>query len=245
MKAQPYTLIHLQAVSSTQDWLRDWAHMGAREGLALLANEQRAGRGRLSRRWESPPGGLYLSILLRPDIPLAQASRLTMLVSLAAIDACEAVANIRPAPKWPNDLLAHGKKLAGVLTELDSSGSRLNFAIIGLGLNVNNDFTHSALSDTAISLKMLTGKRYNVKALAETFLEALFHRYDKFLQGESPHREWAQRLEPIGRRVRVERAPHPTLEGRVTGVTPDGALLLIDDSGQVHTIWAGDIVPIS
>ncbi len=244
MKAQPYTLIHLKRVSSTQDWLREWAQMGAQEGLALLADEQYAGRGRLSRRWESPPGGLYLSILLKPEIPLALASRLTMLVSLAAIDACEAIAHIRPTPKWPNDLLAQGKKLAGVLTELHGSGSHLEFAIIGLGMNVNNDFTQSPLHDTAISLKMLTNQRQDVNMLARTFLDALFLRYHTFMRGESPHMEWAQRLEPVGRRVRVEHPPRAPLEGLVTGVSPDGALLIIDDAGQEHAIWAGDIIPM-
>jgi BirA family biotin operon repressor/biotin-[acetyl-CoA-carboxylase] ligase len=103
-------LIRLHSVTSTQDWVRDWAEMGAQEGLILIAREQTAGRGRLARSWESPRGGLYLSLLLRPPIPLARANQLTMLVSLAAIDACRQVAGLQANPKWPNDLLLKDKK---------------------------------------------------------------------------------------------------------------------------------------
>ena len=112
------TLICFSHVSSTQDWARTWADLGAAEGLVVQARAQTSGRGRLQRSWWSPEhAGLYLSVLLRPPIPVAQASRLTMLVSLAAIDACTAAAQVTPRPKWPNDLLLEGRKLAGVLTD--------------------------------------------------------------------------------------------------------------------------------
>ena len=144
--------------------------MGAQEGLILIAREQTAGRGRLARSWESPRGGLYLSLLLRPPIPLARAQQVTMLASLAAIDACQAIAGVTPRPKWPNDLLLKDKKLAGTLTELASDGSRLRYAIIGLGLNVNNAFEDGPLADSALSLRMATGRTYDIPALADAFI---------------------------------------------------------------------------
>ncbi|HID35043.1 MAG TPA: biotin--[acetyl-CoA-carboxylase] ligase [Anaerolineae bacterium] len=236
-----FTVITLRSVTSTQAWVADWAAMDAREGLALIAREQTAGRGRLDRRWESPPGGLYLSLLLRPGIPLAQANQLTMLVSLAAIDACQRVADVRPRPKWPNDLLAEGKKLAGVLTELVSERDRLRYAIIGLGLNVNKDFDGGPLASTATSLRQLTGRELDIGRVADAFLQALARRYDGFRAGISPHAEWARRLEPLGRRVEVERSGQPRLVGRAVGVTPEGALRVLDDAGGEHVIWAGDV----
>ncbi len=236
------TIIKLHSVSSTQRWARDWAQMGARDGLIIIAREQTAGRGRMERVWESRPGGLYLSLLLRPAIPVARANQLTMLVSLAAIDACQQVAGVQAAPKWPNDLLLADKKLAGVLTELESSDGRLRFAVIGLGLNVNNVFDGSPLADIATSLRMTTGRGYDVDAVAAAFIEALGERYEAFRAGVSPHRDWAAHLQPLGRRVRVHLPRQAPLRGLAEDVSPEGALLVRDDAGALHTVWAGDVV---
>jgi len=235
-------IINLHSVGSTQDWVRDWAQMQAREGLIIIAREQTSGRGRLTRLWESPPGGLYLSILLRPQIPLPRANHLTMLVSLAAIDACETVASVRPRPKWPNDLILDGKKLAGVLTEMESQGDQLRYAIIGLGLNVNNIFDEAPLQDTAISLRMATGRKHDVDELVDAFISALARRYASLRAGESPHDAWARRLEPLSRRVIIYQQGRHPLYGYAEAVSPQGALLVRDDAGVMHTIWAGDVV---
>ncbi len=236
------TVIRLQRVSSTQDWMREWARMDAREGLILIAREQTAGRGRLARSWESPPGGLYLSLLLRPPIPLSRANQLVMLVSLAAIDACRAVAGIAARPKWPNDLLLGRHKLAGVLTELENDGARLRYAVIGLGLNVNNDFGNGPLARVATSLRTATGRSFDVNAVADAFIAALGRGYAAMRAGASPHHAWARELEPLGRRVTVYRQGQPPLSGRAENVSPEGALLVRDDSDVLHNIWAGDVV---
>ena len=235
-------LIRLGRVTSTQTWMREWAQMGADEGLALLAREQTAGRGRFTRVWESPPGGLYLSVLLRPHLRLSQAQQVTMLVSLAAIDACQSVAGIRAKPKWPNDLFWGRKKLAGVLTELESTDRDLRYAVVGLGLNVNNDFSTGPLADTAISLRQITGRQHDIDALATAFMEALGQRYAALRAGISPHRAWARRLEPLGRQVMVQQPGQAPLSGRAQSVSPEGALLIRDETGLLHTIWAGDII---
>jgi BirA family biotin operon repressor/biotin-[acetyl-CoA-carboxylase] ligase len=238
-----FTLIQFQRTTSTQTWARDWARLGAKEGLAIQALEQTSGRGRLQRGWHSPHNqGLYISVLLRPAIPLMQANRLTMLVSLAAIEACQAVAGVKPVPKWPNDLLLLGRKLAGVLTELEAEGDRLNHAIIGLGLNVNTDFTGTPLAETAISLQQATGHSVTLTLLRDAYLHALEKRYQRFLSGESPLTAWKARLEPLGRRVRVIQPGQASVEGTAVDVNADGALLVQDDAGAMHTIWAGDIL---
>lgn len=238
-------LLRFPSLPSTQDWVRHWARLGASEGLVVQAGEQTAGRGRLDRSWWSPPGtGLYLSILLRPAIPLLQAPQLTMLVSLAAIDACRRVAHVDPQPKWPNDLLLSGRKLAGVLTEIEAREEKLSYAIIGLGLNVTMSFAGTALAETAISLSEASQESISVDAVREAFLSSLESRYRQFRNGQTPLAEWKQRLEPLGRRVRVHDDGQSDLIGAAQGVDANGALLIEDDLGVTHTVWAGDVTPI-
>lgn len=238
-------LLRFPSLPSTQDWVRHWARLGASEGLVVQAGEQTAGRGRLDRSWWSPPGtGLYLSILLRPAIPLLQAPQLTMLVSLAAIDACRRVAHVDPQPKWPNDLLLSGRKLAGVLTEIEAREEKLSYAIIGLGLNVTMSFAGTALAETAISLSEASQESISVDAVREAFLSSLESRYRQFRNGQTPLTEWKQRLEPLGRRVRVHHDGQSDLIGAAQGVDANGALLIEDDLGVTHTVWAGDVTPI-
>jgi len=237
-----FTLIRFRRITSSQDWARAWAELGAPEGLAVQALAQTAGRGRLQRRWHSPHrGGLYLSVLLRPRIPLLQANRLTMLAALAAQDACGAVAGLWPQPKWPNDLLLAGRKLAGILTELENQEDRLGYAVIGLGLNANIDFAGSPLADAAISLRQAAGREVSISALRDAYLAALAQRYRRFLAGESPLPAWRERLHPLGRRVRVVRRGQPDLSGAAIAVNDEGALLVRSDDSQVHVIWAGDV----
>ena len=238
----PFTLIQFRRTASTQAWVRDWARLGAREGLAVQALAQTAGRGRLQRSWHSPYNeGLYLSVLLRPAIPLAQASHLTMLVSLAAIEACETVAGVSPAPKWPNDLLWQGRKLAGVLTELENQAEWLGYAVIGLGLNVNTDFSRTPLAETAISLQQACGHSVKLPVLRDAYLDALARLYQRFLAGEPPVSAWKARLEPLNRRVRVVLPGQTLIEGVAVDVNAAGALLVQDSVGVIHTIWAGDV----
>jgi BirA family biotin operon repressor/biotin-[acetyl-CoA-carboxylase] ligase len=178
--------------------------------------------------------------LLRPAIPLIQANRLTMLVSLAAMDACQAVTGVTPVPKWPNDLLLHGRKLAGVLTELENQGDQLDYAVIGLGLNVNADFMGTPLAEIAVSLQQATGHSVTLSVLRDAYLDALDRRYQRFLSGKSPLSAWKARLEPLGRLVRVVQ-PDRVVQGVAVDVNANGALLVQDSDGSVHTIWAGDV----
>ncbi len=248
-------MLHLRfpSLPSTQDWVRHWARLGAAEGLVVQAGEQTAGRGRLDRSWWSPAaGGLYLSILLRPAIPLLQAPQLTMLVSLAAIDACRSVAGLDPQPKWPNDVLLSGRKLAGVLTEIEARDEQLHYAIIGLGLNVSMSFVGAPfdssqgrpLAETAISLAQASQKPISVDAVCNAFLASLESRYRHFRDGQSPLAEWKENLEPLGRRVRVHHGGQTELIGEAQGVDANGALLITDDLGVTHTVWAGDVTPL-
>ncbi|NOZ50410.1 MAG: biotin--[acetyl-CoA-carboxylase] ligase [Chloroflexi bacterium] len=236
-------LIRFDSIPSTQEWARGWAELGAAEGLTIHARSQTQGHGRQQRIWWSPPGGgLYLSLLLRPAIPLAQASHITMLAALAAIDTCTALAAVQPRPKWPNDVLLNGRKLAGILSEQSLQGDHLRYVIVGIGLNVNTDFRHTDLADIATSLRSVSGRSYDIERLRHSFLDALNHRYQQWQSGISPYHAWRRQLEPVGRMVSVQRPGQPELIGKAIDATPEGALQVRDAHGHTHTIWSGDVV---
>ena len=153
----------LVKTASTNDVARDHARKGAKNGFLVAAAQQTSGRGRLGRSWESPAGrGLYVSLVLRPEMAMADAGQLTVITSLAVSDAVEAITGIRPQIKWPNDIVLKGRKLAGVLIETEQKAGRLVFAVIGIGLNVRHeagDFSPE-VRDLATSLYLATGRTY-------------------------------------------------------------------------------------
>jgi BirA family biotin operon repressor/biotin-[acetyl-CoA-carboxylase] ligase len=253
--------LHFSQIGSTSNVALEHAAAGAAEGLAVIADEQTAGRGRLDRRWWAPPGSsLLMSLLLRPPLPPVRAGQLTMCLGLAAVEGIEAVTGLRPALKWPNDLLLDGRKLGGMLTELHLDGERLEHAVLGLGINVNVAFDEgrrtedrgdwsfvfrppSDLVDTAISLSMALGHSADRLALLAAILGRCEVWYDRLLRGRSPHEAWAARLDTRGRRVTVTTAAG-TWSGLAAGVTPEGALLVRDEAGREHVIWSGDVAAL-
>ncbi|GAB4543861.1 MAG: hypothetical protein Kow0063_37410 [Anaerolineae bacterium] len=252
------------AVGSTNDELKRLADEGAPEGTLAIADEQVAGRGRLDRTWIAPAGSsLLMSLLFRPTfLAPTRAQQLTMVCSLAIADAVNQVTGLRPALKWPNDLLLEDKKLAGVLTEsclaLTSAASAgrevgsgrddaLAWVIVGVGLNVNVDFTGESLlrrwpdlASTATSLSMVLGRPVSRLQLLQSYLVAVETRYNALRSGISPHPEWAARLATLGRWVRVN-APDGIYSGIAEAVDEAGALLLREADGQLRRILAGDV----
>lgn len=233
------------SVGSTNVIARTMAAADADEGLVVLADEQTAGRGRHGRRWEAPAGSsVLMSILFRPHLPASSASLLTMVVSLAAIDGIGAVAGLQAALKWPNDILIDGRKVGGVLTESSFIGGRLDYAVVGLGLNVNFDPADVPnIPLTASSLMVLLGRPVDRLALVRAILAAADRRYRDLKAGHSPHAEWSQCLTTLGRRVRVA-LPEVTVEGVAEGVSLQGNLLIRRDDGTVVEISTGDVLTL-
>ena len=231
----------LAETSSTNDVVREQARKGARSGLLVAASRQTSGRGRLGRKWESPPDrGLYVSILLRPDLPMTEAGKLTVLSSVATVDAVEAVSGQRPQIKWPNDLMMGGRKLAGLLIETEPKAARIAFAVIGIGLNVRHgeeDFSPEVRS-TATSLYIVTGHRHRRADL----LVALLHAFEKRLSEpfEDSREAWMSSSLTLGQRVTLTTA-RGRKHGQALGLDESGALLLRGDSGEVETVTAGDM----
>ncbi|MEM3086130.1 MAG: biotin--[acetyl-CoA-carboxylase] ligase [Halobacteria archaeon] len=214
----------LPEVDSTNRALRDLARRGAPEGTVVMAERQTAGRGRLDRSWESPPGGLYLSVLLRP-VPL-----LPLRLGVAAARAVEEMCGFGPELKWPNDLLADGRKLAGILVEAEEP-----WAVAGIGVNVQTEELSPEVANTATSLRLL-GHRVSPPELARVVLQELEAVY----RGPFRIAYYEARCGTLGRRVQVE-----TAGGSVTGVArrldPDGALVVETADGEAR-ILAGDVV---
>jgi BirA family biotin operon repressor/biotin-[acetyl-CoA-carboxylase] ligase len=252
-------LVYLPSTGSTNDVAKDLAAQGAPEGTVVLADEQTAGRGRMGRRWLAPPGTCLLcSILFRPDLPPTQAQRLTMLCSLAAADAAEQVAGLRTVIKWPNDLITKAqsskpkvqrsdlqppnwRKLAGVLTETGVMGERLDFAIVGIGINVNVEpGVLPTLAPDATSILAETGQEIDRATLLAALLAGAEARYARLRAGENPHAEWTARLATLGQPVQVT-IPEGVLRGVAESVDEDGALLLRTPDGECRRLLAGDV----
>jgi len=219
------------------------ARDGAKDGTALVADHQTAGRGRADRVWSAPPGSsLLLSVLLRPDP--ASAAFAGMAVGVSAVDAVSATAGILPRLKWPNDLVWPGvgndsdRKLGGILAEADWSDPKAPAVVVGLGLNVNwpHVFPEDLLT-TATSLNHVTGREID----REQLLVAILCELD--MRADDPHIIDAvrERSATLGSRVRVE-LPATTVEGIATELTEQGHLVVLGDDDVHHTVAAGDVV---
>ncbi len=253
------------SIGSTNDVAHEQAAAGAHDGLLVVADEQTAGRGRSEHSWWAPPRAcLLMSLLLRPMLTLVRAGQLTMCLGLAAAEAIEQITGLHIMLKWPNDLLLHGRKLGGMLTELSAAGDRLHYAVLGLGINANVRFDFafdegqrtedeslssfvlrppSDLLNTATSLQMALGRPVDRLALLAAILARTEAWYEQVLAGDSPHAAWAGRLDTLGRRVTVA-LPGGMLVGQALDVTPEGGLVLRDDAGCQHVIWSGDVTAV-
>lgn len=242
-----------ETIGSTNEWLKQLVAIGSPQdppaGTLVLANYQSQGRGRLERRWEAPPGtSLLFSLLLRPAWPAEQGNWLTMMASLAAVRAIEAVCDGLAAIKWPNDVMVQQdgqwRKAGGLLLEgeLDENG-RYASAIIGIGLNVNIPPTQLPEAITpATSLLAATGQPVSRRALLAALLAELEHLLDAAAAGTSPHGVWEARLMTLGQPVQVTFANDGRmLRGIATGTDRWGHLQVTDAAGQAHTVTAGDV----
>lgn len=233
--------IELAECGSTNDEAARLARAGASHGTIVIADSQRSGRGRDGRVWASPPGaGLYLSAIVRPPLPLAHVPPMTLAIGVGVCDAARE-SGAAAVLKWPNDLLIGKRKLAGVLVEAQSQGPRLEAVIVGIGVNlVTSDELPPALRGTAIALDEAGGA-----VARDTFVARLCahveHWIDRYVAGGlalvSP--AWQARMAP-DLRLRVSSSDRAVL-GQVTGLDGDGALLLRDDTGEVHRVRSGDV----
>ncbi len=240
-------LIFEPSVGSTMDVARDAAGRGAPEGTLALADEQTAGRGRLGRSWLAPPAvNLLSTLLLRP--PAAVLRQVAMIAPLAVCDAVEECHGLRLDIKWPNDVQARGKKLAGILIEVPhppapspTGGEGESVALVGAGINVNFDpRPYEEVRDIATSVAVELGREVEREPLLAAYLAHFERMYAAAKAGASVRDAWRARLVTLGKQVRAA-WPGGSAEGTAEDVDDAGALIVRTAEGERVTVEAGDV----
>ncbi|MGO8700017.1 MAG: biotin--[acetyl-CoA-carboxylase] ligase [Limisphaerales bacterium] len=234
-----------QETTSTNDVAARLARGGAGEGAVVFAEAQSKGRGRLGRVWLSPAGkGLWFTVVLRPNIAPTHATQLTVAAATALARAITLQTGIVPEIKWPNDILIRGRKVAGILTEMDAEVERVKELLLGIGMDVNlesNDFP-VALRKIATSLRIETGQKVNRAELAVAILRELDRDYDLVKKGQfqALAEQWEERCSTLGRQVSI-RVGDRVIRGRAESLDDDGALLVRSPHGHLQRIIGGDV----
>lgn len=239
------TIHHFQTIDSTNSEAYQLALTGAKEGEVVIAESQKKGRGRLGRHWFSPPFlNLYLSVILRPQIPPQQASIITLMAAVATAEAIEKFSGLKPSIKWPNDILLRSRKVAGLLNEIHSEMDRIHFVVLGIGANLNMDgrMFPKEIRPMVTSLKKEMGRTISRKAFLQTLLEELEEWYGIFLKkgGAAILKAWRDRAQIEGKEVKVTSFGERVV-GVAVDVDSDGALILETEEGEKKRIVAGDV----
>jgi BirA family transcriptional regulator, biotin operon repressor / biotin---[acetyl-CoA-carboxylase] ligase len=214
-------------------------------GAAIIAEAQTAGRGRLGRSWHSEAeNGLYFSVLLRPRIPPSLAPLLTLGAAVAMHNAVERETQLDVDIKWPNDLLTGGKKVCGILAEIQAEVDRVNALVVGLGLNVNHSSFPAEIAERATSLRLASGHMHSRIDLFCEFLEEFESLFARFERGgpESIVEQWVAKSSfANGRRLKIDDGVR-VIEGVTRGLNPLGALRLETSDGRMQEVYSGDVI---
>jgi BirA family biotin operon repressor/biotin-[acetyl-CoA-carboxylase] ligase len=232
-------VIYYPKLTSTMDVAKHEAQQGAIEGTVVIAEEQTAGRGRIKRAWLSPKGSIALSIILYPD--LGYLSSLIMVASLGVVHCIEKVTGLKSRIKWPNDVLINDKKVCGILIESEVKGNRVDYAIIGIGINVNlrpSDFPE--ILPTATSLSHELGRDIPRLDMIRCLLAEIERLYLALPSGDSVYQEWRDNLVTLGKKVQIS-SDETTYEGIAESVASNGSLLLRHSDGSLTKIVTGDV----
>jgi len=231
-----YNIHYFDEVDSTMDIARELARKQCPHFTVVIAGRQKKGRGRLKRSWRSSEGGLYFTIVVRPKIPPVLSSRVNFAASMILAQTLRNMFNINAMVKWPNDVLVDGKKISGILSEMEAEIDRVSFISIGLGINVNNDPT--PYEPMATSLKKILGKEVPRIEVLKAFLD---HFEDAVNDADFDNvvSEWKKYTETLNRHVRIVTA-HEVSEGLAVDVDDNGALILKLADGSVKKIIYGD-----
>lgn len=240
------TVMYYPLIESTNDLAKMLVPGQPEEGTVIVAESQTAGRGRLGRSWSSADGqGIWMSLILRPRLPLAELPKLTMMAAVAVRAAIADTTDLPALIKWPNDLLVNGKKVCGILAELSGEADSMAYLILGIGINVNQereDFPEE-LRESAGSLRMERGSGIDRMALMISVLQRLEEAYNRVgSEGFAGMLEDCRRFSAtIGSTVTVRNGKQ-TLTGLAETIGEDGGLQLTLDSGETVSVYAGETV---
>ncbi|MFC0214821.1 biotin--[acetyl-CoA-carboxylase] ligase [Paenibacillus chartarius] len=234
-----------ETLDSTQTKAHELVAAGEPEGTLVIAEQQTMGRGRMGRSWHSPPGtGVYMTLVLKPRIPLHFTPQLTLLAAVALNRGIQKVVDVPVMIKWPNDLLIGGKKISGILLETSAEDERLRYIVAGMGISVNlqPDDYPPELKERATSLAIESGRRIDREQLIASVLEQFEQLYDLYHEaGFAPIRTlWEAGSASLGRTVRVA-SPHGELEGVAEALDEHGGLVVRLPDGQQTRIFSGEV----
>lgn len=234
----------VERTESTQHLAHEWAREGANPGAIVVADEQLSGKGRMGRHWHSPPGdGIWMSLVLKPSLPLIHTPHLTLLISVAVTRALRKETGAEIGIKWPNDLLISGRKVCGILTEVRAEADRIHYCVAGIGINVHtpSETLPPELQPIAISLSEVTDKplhRARIVARCCAEIEKLWELYDT--RGFSPLKSlWESHAVMLGKPVTVS-TPDGKRQGIAEGLDDSGALLL-KTAIKTERIFSADV----
>ncbi|WP_147804766.1 biotin--[acetyl-CoA-carboxylase] ligase [Alkalicoccus halolimnae] len=239
----PYQIRFYPELLSTQNEAQRLAMEGAEEGTVVIADKQTKGRGRLGREWESSMGtGLAVSLILKPDVPAYKAPQLTLVAAVSVVKAIEQITGVKAEIKWPNDLLIEGKKVCGILTEMQADPDRIKSVIVGIGLNVNETVFPEHLHHIAASLSGFADSPPERAQLAAAVLNQFAEDYELYKQSgfAGVKAEWESYSCTLGRKIQV-RQNGSYINGTAEAVDSQGVLKLRDKDGILHSIVSGDI----
>jgi BirA family biotin operon repressor/biotin-[acetyl-CoA-carboxylase] ligase len=237
-------IIHFDSLPSTNGEAIERAKAGAREGVCVVAREQTAGRGRLHRSWISPKdAGLYISLVLRAQFEQKRWPLLTLMSAVVVHDVLTETYDLDVDIKWPNDILAEGRKLSGILAEtVETEQGRA--VVIGIGINLTTDCVPQELAGIATSIETISGKKPDPKILLDALVERFagwYERLDRSSGANEIISEWSTRSSfAEGKQVEVTEVAE-AFTGTTRGLEPDGALRVETNSGEIRIVHAGDV----
>jgi BirA family biotin operon repressor/biotin-[acetyl-CoA-carboxylase] ligase len=236
-------VIYRKKVNSTNELAKELAQKGAVQGTVVIAEEQTGGKGRMGRVWYSPPGqGLWFSLILRPEISPVDASKLTLMSAVAVAKTIREITGIHAGIKWPNDVLIDHRKVCGILIEMSAEIDKINYVVVGVGVNVSLSKIPSELEGVAISLAQQEHLKVTRAQLLAALLNNMDNLYTEFLAGKFSEilTAWKGMSVTLNRRVRVMSGSEME-EGIAFDLDDDGALILMKNDGSVKRILSGDV----
>lgn len=239
------TIVHKKSLDSTQTLAHQLALDGAEHGTVIIADEQTKSRGRANRTWYSPNAkGIWMSIILRPNILPYLAPQLTLLTATVLASVIKNMTNTKPLIKWPNDILIDKKKIAGILTEMQAEQDRIQYVIIGIGININQteEDLHSEIEEKATSLQLATEKEWQLTPIVQRILEQFESKFDQYIDyGFSPiKKDWESFGFKLNEKLQIKTGKKE-FEGLFIGIAEDGALLTKNEDGIIERIYSAEI----
>jgi BirA family biotin operon repressor/biotin-[acetyl-CoA-carboxylase] ligase len=238
-------IIHFEEIDSTNNYAKKIANEGCLHGTVVIADKQTMGRGRVGRQWQSDStGGIWFSIIVRPELEPEDIQIITLAASVAVVQAINETQGIVCGIKWPNDIILDGRKLCGILTELSAEPGHINYVVVGIGINVNQniDSFNDEIKQKATSIRMHMGKPVSRVGILAGILTGFEKAYDNVLHGQIPEiiEKWNSYSVTIGREVKITARDNEYI-GIAQSIASDGKLIVKCKDGTIREVSAGEI----